>query len=105
MVLNTHSDELKKHFLEAKLSLKKIRVRLGLVLVMIHEYQLTYYTKENNEIKALWWVKHVCRCGALIGSLRNEDDDGYEDFLQKYEFALFISLPVLDLSGSPLVLD
>ena len=28
-------------------------VRLGLVLVMIHEYQLTYYTKVNNEIKAL----------------------------------------------------
>ena len=28
-------------------------VRLGLVLAIIHEYQLTYYTKVNNEIKEL----------------------------------------------------
>ena len=26
-----------------------IRFRFGLVLVIIHEYQLTYYTKVNNE--------------------------------------------------------
>ena len=28
----------------------------------------------------------------LLGSLRNEDGDGNEDFILKYEFALFISL-------------
>ena len=43
--LNTHSDRLKKVFLKPKLSLEKIRVRLELVLVFIHRYQLTYYTK------------------------------------------------------------
>ena len=26
-----------------------MKVRLGLVLLIIHGYQLTYYTKENNE--------------------------------------------------------
>ena len=28
----------------------------------------------------------------IIGSLRNEDGDGNEDFILKYDFALFISL-------------
>ena len=53
-------------FFGSKLSLEKIGVRLGLVLVIIHEYQLTYYTKVNNEIKELWWVKRVRRCGVLV---------------------------------------
>ena len=26
----------------------------------------------------------------VLGSLRNEDDDGYEDFIQKYKSALYI---------------
>ena len=28
---------------------------------------------------------------STIRSLRNEDDDGYEDFILKYKFVLFIS--------------
>ena len=42
--LNRHSDELKKHFLEPKLSLdKNYRVSSGLVLgIIIHGFQLTY---------------------------------------------------------------
>ena len=40
-------------FLEPKLSLeKKIRVRLGSVLVIIRGYQLTYYWKINNDEKS-----------------------------------------------------
>ena len=35
---------------------------------------------------------HVVVKTSNLGSLRNEDDDGYEDFILKYEFALFISL-------------
>ena len=47
--LNTHSDEFKKLFLEPKLSLEKIRVRLRLVLVIIHGDQMTqYYTRSSH---------------------------------------------------------
>ena len=44
--LNTQSDELKELFFCSK---RKIRGRLGLVLVIKREYQMTYYANVNNE--------------------------------------------------------
>ena len=40
--LNTHSDKLKKHFWSLNYPKRKIRVRLELILVIRHGYQLTY---------------------------------------------------------------
>ena len=56
--LNTHSDELKKLFLKPKISLKK-NSGFGLVLVIIHGYQLTYYRKVNNCIGLTMFVVEV----------------------------------------------